>query len=135
MRSKIILFLALVMGGLTTFLFFNYMQQFDSAKVVNASTVEVVVASEKIAENQRITENMLKVVQLPSKGLHPQAVKSVGELEGKYATSDIEEDEMILSHRVSSSKEEELVCFSKGKRRIPGSFGWCQFCTVRIQSD
>ncbi|WP_409252342.1 Flp pilus assembly protein CpaB [Bacillus sp. SCS-153A] len=115
MRSKIILFLALVMGGLTTFLFFNYMQQFDSAKVVNANTEKVVVASEKIEENQRITEGMLKVVQMPSQGLHPQAARTVEELTGKYATAAIETDEIILTHRVKSEKEEELFVSRKVK--------------------
>lgn len=115
MRSKIILFLALVMGGLTTFLFFNYMQQFDSAKVVNANTVKVVVANEKIEENQRISEDMLKVVQMPTQGLHPQAARTVEELTGKYATSAIETDEIILTHRVKSEKEEELFVSRKVK--------------------
>ena len=115
MRSKLILFLALVMGGITTFLFFNYMKQFDTAKVVNENTVEVVVASEKIEENERISSDKLKIVQLPSQGLHPQTVRSKKEVEGKYATSAIEADEPILTHRIQSSKEETLFVSRKVK--------------------
>ncbi|WP_064092019.1 Flp pilus assembly protein CpaB [Rossellomorea aquimaris] len=115
MRSKLILFLALVMGGITTFLFFNYMKQFDTAKVVNQNTVEVVVASEKINENERITEDKLKVTNLPSKGLHPQAVKKKNDVVGKYATAAIEADETLLTHRIKSSKEETLFVSRKVK--------------------
>ena len=120
MRSKLILFLALVMGGITTLLFFNYMKQFDTAKVVNQHTVEVVVASERIEENERITGDKLKVTQLPSKGLHPQVVKSIKEVEGKYATSAIEADEVLLSHRIKSSKEETLFVSRKVKEGYRG---------------
>lgn len=120
MRSKVILFLALVMGGITTFLFFNYMKQFDSATVVNKNTEEVVVASERVEENERLSASKLKLVQLPSKGLHPQAVKSIEEVDGKYATAAIEADETLLSHRIKGSKEETLFVSRKVKEGYRG---------------
>ncbi|MBH0229188.1 Flp pilus assembly protein CpaB [Halobacillus yeomjeoni] len=120
MRSKIILFIALIMGGVTTFLFFNYMKQFDTAKAINDNTTEVVVASGTIFENERISPDKMKVVQLPTKGLHSQVVKSLEEVDGKYATAAIETDEPLLLHRIKDSKEEQLFVSRKVKEGYRG---------------
>lgn len=113
MRSKIILVLALVMGIITTSLFFNYMQQFNTEAVVNESLVEVVVAKNKIFENQIITADMLKVTEVPTTGLHPQAITEIAEIVGKYTTATIEIDEVVLSHRLMTDKEESMLISRK----------------------
>lgn len=115
MRSKVILVLALIMGAITTLLFFNYMKQFDEATVISETMVDVVVAKQEIKENQRISSGMVEVIQIPEKGLHLTVIKSIAEAEGRYATAAITAGEPILSHRVKSEKEETLYIARKVK--------------------
>ena len=113
MRSKMILVLALVMGGVTTFLFFQYMKQFNTEVVMSENMVEVVVAKEIIRENQLITASMLEVTEMPQQGIHPQTIQSIGEIDGQFATADIEAGEPLLSHRLKSSKDETVFISRK----------------------
>ncbi|MFD1019927.1 Flp pilus assembly protein CpaB [Thalassobacillus hwangdonensis] len=113
MRSKLILVLALVMGLITTMLFFNYMKQFDEAKAVNETTVEVVVAKSKISENVQITSAMLEMKSVPKDAVHSQTLKSVGEAAGKIAKSDIETGEMVLSSRLADQQKEDIFVSRK----------------------
>lgn len=115
MRSKFVLVLALVMGMITTVLFFQYMKQFDAEKAATSNTVEIIVAKEKIEKNARITANMLEKVSLPEKSIHPKMIKSNDLAEGKLATSMIEKGEPIMSHRLVSELEEELYVSRKVK--------------------
>jgi pilus assembly protein CpaB len=113
MRSKVVLMLALLMGIITTVLFFNYMKQFDAATVSTSNTVEVVVAKEQIEKNERITAQKLELVRMADKSVHPQSIKNITEVEGKLATSVIVQGEPILSHRVVTEKEETLYVSRK----------------------
>lgn len=105
--------MALLMGVITTVLFFNYMKQFDAATVSTTNTVEVVVAKEQIEKNERISSKKLEIVQMPEKSVHPEAKKSIAEVEGKLATSVIVKGEPILSHRIVTEKEETLYVSRK----------------------
>jgi pilus assembly protein CpaB len=114
-RAKIVLVLALIMGAITTYLFFGYMQRFDEASVVNESLVEVITAKVPIKKDQKITAVMLQVVQVPKMGLHPHAVKTIAEAEGKVASSDIVAGETLLQSRLDSQKDEALFVSRKVK--------------------
>ena len=61
-KSKMVLMLSLVMGIITTILFFQYMKQLNTEKVATASvqTVGVVVAKEKIEKNEKISSEKLR---------------------------------------------------------------------------
>jgi len=115
LRAKIILILAIIMGGITTFMFVGYMQRFDEAAVVNESLTEVVTAKGPIKREQKITAAMLQVVQVPSLGVHPQAVKTIAEVEGKIANADIVTGETLLSTRLTTEQEESLFVARKVK--------------------
>lgn len=138
MRSKIILILALVMGGITTFLFFQYMKQYNSEVVMSESMVEIVVAKEPIKENQLISASMLEVTAWPEMGIHPQTIRSIFEIEGQYATADIEVGEPILSHRVKTSKEETIFVSRKvqeGFRAISVDVNFVQSVSNLIEPE
>lgn len=113
MRSRIIFIAALIMGLVTTFLFFNYMKQYNNTKTVTENMVDVVAAKQPIKRNQQIQAGMLELKKVPSLGLHPQAVKSVKDAEGKFADSDIETGEVLLSHRVKASADEAVIVAKK----------------------
>lgn len=113
MRSKLVLLLALVMGIITTFLFFKYMQQFNAEKVSTTHTVSVVVAKEEIQNNEKITADKLEVVNIPEKNVLPENIKTTEQAVGKTATSMIAKGEPILTHRLVSEKEETIYVSRK----------------------
>jgi pilus assembly protein CpaB len=113
MRSKFILLSAVLMGMVTTLLFYQYTKKISVEKTATAKTVEIVVAKEKIEKNETITAKKLKVVQMPEKAVLPQSLKSVGDAEGKIATSVIEKDEPVLSHHLVSAQEEGVYVSRK----------------------
>lgn len=105
--------LALVMGAVTTVLFFQYMKQFSREAAMHDSTVAVVVAKEDIQENEQISRGVLQVVRVPQKGVHANAARSMSEVEGMFATAKIAKGEAVLKHRVSSEKAETLFVSRK----------------------
>lgn len=115
MRSKFILIAALLMGAITTFLFFQYMKQYDQEALVNDSMVDVVVAVQSIHVNDRMSAGIVKMQKVPAKGLHPNAVRNTNDVSGKFATADMEPGEVILSHHLKSQTEENLFVSRKVK--------------------
>lgn len=113
MRSKLVLVLALVMGIVTTFLFFQYMNQVNAEKAMNSNLVEIVVAKEKIMKNEQITSNKLETAMVPEKALHDNSIKNFEDVEGKLANADIEQGEPILSHRLGTETTEHIYVSRK----------------------
>lgn len=101
------------MGVITTALFFQYMKQYQSAAVTQENTEKVVVVKDPIAKNERISSSKLETVDVPENSEHPQSIKTIEELEGKIATSDLIKGETILSHRVVSENTEEVYVSRK----------------------
>lgn len=115
MRSKLILIMALVMGIMTTVLFFNYMKKFDEASLVNESLTDVVTAKQVIKKNELVTAAALQIVKVPTIGLHVQTVKTVDEVVGKISNTDLAPGEVLLSHHLQNEKEEALFVSRKVK--------------------
>lgn len=113
MRSKLVLVLALVMGIVTTFLFFQYMNQVNAEKAMNSHLVEVVVAKEKILKNELINAQKLEMVMVPEKALHANTIKNQADAVGKLANADIEQGEAVLSHRLGTEISEEIYVSRK----------------------
>lgn len=113
MRSKFVLMLSLLMGIVTTLLFYQYMKQLNVEKTATTKMVDVVVAKDKIEKNETITTKKLEMVKVPEKSILPQSLKSFNDAEGKIATGVIEKGEPILSHRLVSEKEEGVYVSRK----------------------
>lgn len=113
MRSKLVLVLALVMGIVTTLLFFQYMNQVKAEKAMNSNLVEIVVAKEKILKNEQITSQKLQMAMVPEKALHANSIKSMENADGKLANADIEPGEPVLSHRLGSQTTEHIYVSRK----------------------
>jgi Flp pilus assembly protein CpaB len=62
--------------------------------------VEAVYAAEKIAKGTIITENMLKTRSIDMNVTHRLSFRKTGDVIGKAARMDIEQDEMLLSSKV-----------------------------------
>ncbi|SEC17521.1 Flp pilus assembly protein CpaB [Paenibacillus sp. GP183] len=113
MRSKIILVMALLMGLVTTVLFFNYMKKFDQVKAADASVVTVIGAKQAIKANTKITPEMLQTMQVPAALVHPQAVRNSTDAVDKIAVMDMAPDEILLSHHLKNQVEEALFVSKK----------------------
>lgn len=138
MKPKMVLILSLVMGIVTTLLFFQYMKQFNTQKVATVQSVNVVIAKEKIEKNEKITSKKLELVQMPAKSVLPQAIKSISEVDGKLATSMIEKGEPILSHRLGTEQEEGVYVSRKvrdGFRAISVGVNMNQSVTNLIEPE
>lgn len=113
MRSKFILMLAVLMGAVTTLLFYQYTNSLNIQKQVTAKTVAVVVAKATIKKNETITAKQLELLQMPEKAVLPQSLKSMTDAEGKIATSEIEKGEQILSPHLVTEQDEGIYVSRK----------------------
>jgi len=138
MRAKIILLVAIAMGLVTTFLFFNYMKKYNVVTTANETMVEVVAAKTEIKKNQTIVSGMLEMIQVPKLGVHPEALKSLAEAEGKLAESNIGQGEVILSYRIKSEKDESQFVSRKvteGNRAVSVGVNFVQSVSNLIEPE
>jgi pilus assembly protein CpaB len=114
MRSKLILIAALLMGIVTTVLFFNYMKQYKEAPTItNDKLVNVVAAKQEIRENTKITPGMLEIKQIPESGVHGQALKNPKDAEGQIAAADLAAGEILLPNHLQDQQEEKMFVSKK----------------------
>lgn len=113
MRSKLVLTLAVIMGIITTVLFFNYMKQFDAQTVASKAKVEVVVAKQEIKRNVPIEKEMLELKLMPEEGIHTNTLTNLDTAIGQFSTADIAQGEALLSNHLQSAKDEELFVSRK----------------------
>ncbi|GAA0182620.1 hypothetical protein SH2C18_49670 [Clostridium sediminicola] len=106
MKSRNILILALIMALITTILFNQYLKSLDDKYKKNENKISVVVPSTKINKNQKITAEMLQLKELDSESVHPQAIKNIEEIQGRYALSDMKEGEILFLDRFVDQYEE-----------------------------
>lgn len=105
MRARFVLLLAVFMGIITTALFYQYISAADEAAGQEApDTVEVIKAVMAIEENTVITDEMITTDSVYEADVHPMAIQSMEEVEGTFASTYIEEGEILLSHRLKSSE-------------------------------
>jgi pilus assembly protein CpaB len=115
LKTKMIFILAIVMGLVTTVLFYKYMSQFDTETTAIVNMTEVVAAKQAIKKNQRIGTEMLEKVKVPEQAVHPAAIRDLSEAAGKIAAADIAAGEQMLTHRIVSDKEESVFVSRKVK--------------------
>lgn len=115
MRTKLVLALAIVMGAVTTVLFYQYISNFQQEAAVNEAFVEVVTAKEPIAKNEKIVSSKLVLTRVPELGVHANALSDPSLAEGKIAESAIAAGEVVLSHHLKDTKEEALFVSRKIK--------------------
>jgi pilus assembly protein CpaB len=114
MRSKLILIAALLMGIVTTVLFFNYMKQYKEAPTINNDKlVNVVVVKQEIRENTKITPGMLEIKQIPESGVLGQALKNPKDAEGKITAADLAAGEILLPNHLQDQQEENMFVSKK----------------------
>jgi pilus assembly protein CpaB len=115
MRAKLILGTAIVMGLITTFLFYSYMGNYNAATVLTQNTVEVVTAKRQIKQNEKLSKEMLAVEHVSEASVHPDTVRSIEAIEGQYATTKMAKGEVFLKHNARTTTEESLRVSRKVK--------------------
>ncbi|WNF36969.1 Flp pilus assembly protein CpaB [Bacillaceae bacterium IKA-2] len=137
MSAKSILLLAIIMGGITTLLFSNYLKN-TTTTVSTEPTVEIIVAAEALKKNERISAEKLAVKVIPEKSFHPQTITSKEELEGLFVNADIETGEAFLSHRVQGEEDEKLLISRKvtdGFRAISLAINYVQSVSTLTEPE
>lgn len=113
MRSKLILVLALLMGGVTTFFFYQYVDQYDAQTLNEEEMVQIVAARHSIEKNQQLTREMLQMVYVPQLAVHATTLRTMEEAEGQFVTVNMENGEPILAHRLLYENEETMYVSRK----------------------
>lgn len=140
MRTKLILVLAIVMGLITTFLFYQYISQFDdqAAAAREENVMEIVVANKPIAKNQRITSELLGTAVVSADSVPPSVVVATSDAIGRFALSDMIANEPLLAHRIGDEKEEALFVSRKlaeGKRAVSVGVNFVQSVSNLIEPE
>lgn len=112
-RINIIIFLiAIILAGVAIYFIMSYINEIESA-YTSVSTKPVVVAVQNIPENIAITDEMLKVVEVPADMVLPQAYDSIEDIVGSIAKTDIVKDEHILiNHIYKEGKGQDKFSYS-----------------------
>jgi Flp pilus assembly protein CpaB len=109
MKKMTILFISLIMAGLATFLFYQYTNQLSQQAAASEQLKSVIAAAVPIKQNVKITEDMLKKLELPAKSVHPDSVLDPAKIIGQYATTDIAADEVILKNHLQSPEDSDSI--------------------------
>lgn len=70
---------------------------------------EAVYAASKIIAGTLVTSDMLKVKKISLSAIHKYSLSDANEAAGKVACADIEQDEMILSTRLTEQSSPEII--------------------------
>lgn len=139
MKTKKLLFLAIVSGLMTTILFYLFINRESTVTVDKAIPMTAVVtASLDIGKNEKFTEENLSTAEFPENQIHPDAVRDPQSIIGKYASADIKQGEIIMLHRVYEAKEEEHVIsrkISEGYRAVSISTDFVKSVSNQIEPD
>ena len=113
MKSKYILIVALIMAIVTTVLFRQYIVNLDNRSKAAQKIVSIVVPKIDIKKNQLVTKDMLEFKEFSAGSVHPQAIKKIEEVAGKYAVTDMKAGEVLFASRFTDQFKENQVITRK----------------------
>jgi pilus assembly protein CpaB len=105
MNKRTIFLISIFLAGIATFLFFQYTNQLSQEASSTQQVKTVVAAATEIKNNQQITEDMLKTVEVPADSVYPDAVTDPAKIAGQFASAEIASGEVILNHHLQSLDE------------------------------
>ncbi len=104
-RTNIIIFIiAIILAVIAIYFIMGYINDLKSA-YTNIPMKPVVVAVQNIPEHVTITNEMLRVVDVPAENVLPQAYESIEDVVGSITKTDIVKDEHILSNHIYKEGE------------------------------
>lgn len=101
---------ALVLGSLTSFLVWRYVDGVGQT-VQPVQTTPVIVAATAIPARTVVTADMLQVQQIPVAARHPSALTSTREVVGKVSRSALTPGEQVLNTKLFLQREDSGLAF------------------------
>lgn len=98
--DKKILIFAVLIGVLTVFGLGFYINNLPNAQKSQLSYSQVVVATNIIPANVKVTADMVTLKSIPTESVHPEAITSVDKIIGGISKIEIVKGEQILSSKV-----------------------------------
>ncbi|MDX9870870.1 MAG: Flp pilus assembly protein CpaB [Clostridia bacterium] len=120
MRSKLIFLISLILGLVTAYLIYDFLNKTEQS-AVNIQYGEVVVAAVDILEKTQINNDMIQVNKLPVEYIHPQAIRNKNEIAGRITTSAIAAGEQLLNQKLAAPGETAYglaYAIPQGKRAL-----------------
>jgi pilus assembly protein CpaB len=110
MKSKTILVIALIMAGITTFLFMKFLTGLENKYKGEQKRITIVVPKADIKKNQKVTKENFELKEFIAQAVHPEAVKNIEDVVGNYALIDIKAGEVLFATRFTNMfQESELI--------------------------
>lgn len=118
-KPKMWLVFTLVIAMITTILVMNFFKGVQ-AEAQNLEMVTVVLAAKNIPQGTRITSDMLKTVNMPSKYVTSQWTREEGKVINQFAIVDLQVGDVILGTKLTSEKTTNQLTYKipEGKRAI-----------------
>jgi pilus assembly protein CpaB len=138
MKSKIILVIALIMAVITTFLFKQYITGLENKYKAEQKRITIVVSKTDIKKNQKVTKENLELKEFSADSVHPEAVKKIEDIAGKYALTDIKAGEVLFNSRFTNVFEEsELITrkIREGYRAVAIEVNYVESVATLIQPE
>ncbi len=111
LRGRVALLLAIVLGLVAAATAYRYIEQRAQVPPPPVEMAKVVVAAQDIPARTRVTAGMLKQIEMPAAGKHPDAISSVREAEGQVARLAISEGEQVLRRKFAIQREDSGLTF------------------------
>jgi pilus assembly protein CpaB len=106
---KKIYIVAVVAALISSVLLYSFLNSYESKNKgdskVNYNTEKVIVALTDIPANTTVTDKMVKEVDMPVDGIHPDAARERADVVGSVAKTDIVAEEQLLKSRFASSRD------------------------------
>ena len=103
--NKNIIILTIILGLITTGLFIGFLGTVRNAALSQKETIEVVVASQDIDANTRITSAMITVAKVPKTAVRDGHYAKLTDVVGLITKSDILKGEQIIEDRLALRQE------------------------------
>ncbi len=117
--NKKIIFIAVIMAFITTFLVYFYVSSLKAKPETDAERMSVFVAVRDLTPKHKITEGDIKEERVLKEYLNVKAVRDRSEILGRLVKDTIMEGEQILKDRLVSDGETNLVYnVPDGKRAV-----------------
>jgi pilus assembly protein CpaB len=112
--SKLLLVLGILLGLVTAFFLYNYLDTMQDPVLAAAPQADVVIARDTIPAHTNISAEMLDVKSVPVDMIHPEAGNDISLFVGGIARSEIVRGEQVLSSRVYTEERRATLSY-----RIP----------------
>lgn len=112
--SKVLLVFGILLGLVTAFFLYNYLDTMQDPVSAAVPHSDVVVAASTIPAHTRISAEMLEVRSVPVDMIHPEAGDDISLFVGGIARSEIVRGEQILASRVYTEEMRATLSY-----RIP----------------